>query len=75
MSGPKDMVANTDFVDAGLSTEVVAPEHPCPTCGAAMKDARTDEDKEAGRDVRICSSRACRAKADWTSGSAVLLNN
>lgn len=63
--------APTDYVDAGLSTEAVPAEHPCPKCGKAMKDANTDETKEAGQDIRICSSRPCRTKADWASGKAV----
>lgn len=71
----KDKVSSTDYVDADMPTQATAPEHPCPVCGFAMKDASSDEDKEAGREIRICSSRPCRAKADWTSGSAVLLNN
>jgi hypothetical protein len=75
MSGPKDKVSSTDHVDADLPTEVTPPEHPCPVCGKAMKDANTDESKEAGKDLRICSSRPCRAKADWSSGTGVLLNN
>jgi len=75
MSGPKDKVSSTDYVEADLPTEVVAPKYPCPVCGKEMKDASTEDDKEAGKSIRICSSRPCRAKADWTSGSAVLLNN
>jgi hypothetical protein len=71
----KDNFSSTDHVDAGLSTEEVVPEHPCPICGRAMKDNNTDEEREAGKNMRICSSGTCRAKADWTSGVGVLLNN
>lgn len=74
----KDSASATDHVEAGLSTSVVAPEHPCPSCGKAMKDARSKEDREAGLDIRICSVKTCetngqRTQADWTSGSAVLM--
>lgn len=73
-----DKASATDYVEAGLSTEVVAPNHPCPTCGKAMKDHSSDEDKEAGRHIRICSIRTCetkgqRTQADWTSGKPVIL--
>lgn len=71
----QDKVSSTDHVEAGVSTEVIAPEHPCPVCSKAMKDNNSYEDRKAGRHMRICSVEACRAKADWTSGSAVLLNN
>lgn len=47
------------------------PEHPCPECGKEMKDDNTHESKAAGLDVRICSSKACRARADWATGKAV----
>lgn len=50
------------------------PEHPCPQCGKAMKDANTVETKEAGLDLRICSSRICRARAEWSTGKAVPYN-
>lgn len=72
MSNDK-LAAPTDFVDAGLSQEVVPPEYPCPRCGRPMKDNNTDESKEAGKNLRICSNRNCRAQADWASGSPVLL--
>ena len=71
----KDKVSSTDQVEAGIVTKVVLPEHPCPLCGKAMKDNNTQEDVEAGKNLRICSARPCRAKADWTSGTGVLLNN
>jgi len=70
-----DKVSTRDHVEAGIATEAVAPEHPCPVCGKGMKDNNTKESKDAGQDLRICSSRPCRAKADWASGVAVLLNN
>lgn len=74
----KDSASATDHVEAGLSTNVVAPEHPCPSCGKAMKDHRTKEDRDAGLDIRICSDKSCetngqRTQADWTSGSPVVL--
>jgi len=75
MSGPKDKVAATDYVEAGIHTKAVDPSHPCPLCGKAMKDNNTDETKEAGEDHRICSDRNCRAKAEWSTGKGVLLNN
>jgi len=71
----KDKVASTDQDEVGLITRDSAPDHPCPICGKGMKDANTQEDVEAGRNMRICSSRLCRAKANWTSGIGVLLNN
>lgn len=71
----QDKASATDHVEAGLATEVVPPEHPCPVCSKAMVDNTTREDNKAGRKLRICSEPTCRAKADWTSGSAVLLNN
>jgi hypothetical protein len=40
-----------------------------------MVDNNTYEDRMAERKMRICSSEACRAKADWTSGTPILLNN
>lgn len=70
----KDAVASIDQVEAGLSTNITIPEHSCPICGKAMKDNNSREDLEAGRDLRICSNRACRAKADWTSGVGVMLS-
>lgn len=75
----KDTASATDYVEAGLATSVVAPNHPCPTCGKEMKDHSSDEDKEAGRVIRICAVRTCetngqRTQADWTSGSAVVLS-
>lgn len=69
----QDKASATDYVEAGLSSVAVAPQHGCPTCGKAMKDANTEDSREAGQDLRICSNRACRAKADWASGFAVLL--
>jgi len=74
MSGPKDKVSSTDYVEAGLA-EASTPEHACPTCGKAMKDANTRETKEAGKNLRICSSRSCRAVADWASGKGILIDN
>jgi hypothetical protein len=71
----QDKASATDHVSAGLATEVVPPEHPCPACGKAMVDANTYEDRMASRDMRICSSESCRARADWTSGTPILLNN
>lgn len=64
----KDNVSSTDHVTADMPTEAVAPEHACPKCGKAMKDANTKESKEAGQDLRICSNRACRHKMDWAAG-------
>lgn len=75
MSGPKDKVSATDYVEAGIHTVATDPTHACPVCQKAMKDHNTDETKEQGKDIRICSNRQCRAQADWASGSAVLLNN
>jgi hypothetical protein len=71
----KDSASATDQVEAGLSNEATPPTHPCPACGVATLDANTYEDRMAERRMRICSSESCRAKADWTSGSPVLLNN
>ncbi len=71
----KDKVSSTDQVEAGLVTKVVPPEYPCPICGNAMKNANTVDDRKAGKSFRVCSSRPCRAKADWASGKGVLLNN
>lgn len=71
----KDKVSSTDQVEAGIVTKVVPPEHPCPICGTAMKNANTVDDRKAGRSLRTCANRDCRAKADWTSGKGVLLNN
>ena len=70
-----DKCSSIDHVEAGISTVATAPEHPCPLCGKAMKDASTEESLKAGQQLRICSSPACRAKADWSSGSGVLINN
>lgn len=70
----KDGVSSTDHVEAGVATQVVPPEYPCPIpgCGKPMKDNSSDESKEAGRQPRICSNRNCRARADWASGTPVL---
>lgn len=65
----KDNVSSTDHVTADMPTESVAPEHGCPKCGKAMKDNNTDESKEAGQDLRICSNRACRHQMDWAAAS------
>lgn len=70
----QDKVSSTDHVEAGLSTQVVAPEHPCPVCTKAMKDHSSYEDRMAERSIRICSIESCRAIADWTSGSPVLIS-
>ncbi len=71
----QDKASATDHVDAGLATEVVPPKHPCPLCGKAMVDNATFQDTLDHIDNRICSEPSCRAKADWTSGTPVLLNN
>jgi hypothetical protein len=36
--GPGDNMRFGDAVDVGLSTEVVPPAHPCPTCGVETKE-------------------------------------
>lgn len=71
----KDKVSPTDHVEAGIATEATTPAHACPVCGKAMKDANTDSTKEAGQDVRICSNRVCRAKADWSSSCSKTVNS
>lgn len=71
----RDKVSSTDHVEAGLATEVVAAEYPCPLCEKPMKDNNSRETRLAGQNLRICSSRSCRATADWTTGKAVLMNN
>jgi hypothetical protein len=68
----KDKATTTDAVSAGLVTDVIPPEHPCPKCGKAMVDHRTHEQFMARLDIRICSSEKCRTIADWTSGAPVL---
>jgi hypothetical protein len=70
-----DKLSSTDIVHAGLSTDVVPPQYPCPACGKATKDNNTREMLSEGKHVRICSVEACRAQADWASGSGVLLGN
>lgn len=72
----KDNASATDLVEVDLSREVVPPEYPCPIpgCGKPMKDNNTDESKELGQNLRICSNRNCRSQADWASGSPVLLS-
>ena len=70
----KDKVSSTDHVQAQLSTEVVAPNYPCPLCGKETKDNNTEESREAGQDLRICSNRACRSHTDWASGRGALFN-
>lgn len=64
----KDNVGTKDIVTAGISTEVIPIKHPCLYCGSPMKDANSKATRKAGLDVRICSSRCCRAKADWSTG-------
>lgn len=64
-----DSVGTSDKVMAGISTEVTTPEFPCPECGKATKDNNTIESHEAGLNLRICSSKSCRYKADWSTGS------
>jgi hypothetical protein len=71
----QDKASATDHVEAGLSTEVVAPKHPCPVCSKATVDDATFQDTLDHKAIRICSEPACRARADWTSGTPVLLNN
>jgi hypothetical protein len=68
----KDKVGSTDHVEASLST-YEPPEYPCPLCGKATKDDNTDETREADQNIRICSSRVCRAQSDFASGSGVLI--
>lgn len=75
MSGPKDSASATDHVEAGVTQDVVAPNYPCPTCSKETKDANGREELTAGKHYRVCSSASCNAKSDWTSGSAVLMNN
>jgi len=69
----KDNTSATDYVEAGLSTEVVPPDFPCPRCGKEMGDNRTYEQRMAGMVVKICSVRACNTEADWTSGTPVVM--
>jgi hypothetical protein len=71
----QDKASATDHVEAGLTTEATPPTHPCPVCSKATLDANTRQDNVDGRKLRICSEPSCRAKADWATGYAVLLNN
>jgi predicted RNA-binding Zn-ribbon protein involved in translation (DUF1610 family) len=73
-------VSSTDHVEAGLATEAVNPSFPCPKCGKETKDHNTKEDKEAGKQLRICSDRNCkvsdeRTVADWSTGQPTLQNS
>jgi predicted RNA-binding Zn-ribbon protein involved in translation (DUF1610 family) len=63
-----DKIGTSDHVAATLDTEATTPEHPCPECGKAMKDANTQTTKRVRLDVRICSNKNCRWKADWSTG-------
>lgn len=63
-----DKVGTTDHVAATLETEAVEPDYACPECGKAMKDANTRASKRANLDLRICSNKDCRWKADWSTG-------
>lgn len=67
-----DKLAHTDTIEAGITTDAVPPEYPCPICSKATKDNNTDEDREAGKNIRICSNRNCRARVDWSSNEPVL---
>ncbi len=71
----QDKASAIDYVEAGLAADVVPPAFPCPTCSKETKDANIFQDNVDGKKLRICSDAGCRAKADWSSGSAVLLNN
>jgi len=70
----KDKLSSTDYVEAGLAGHADA-VYPCPACRKEMKDNNQREDRVAERNMRICSSESCRVKAEWTSGSAVVLDN
>lgn len=63
-----DKIGTADHVAATLETEVTPPTYACPECGKAMKDANTQTTKRVGLDVRICSNKNCRWKADWSTG-------
>lgn len=70
----KDDIGSTDHVEVGLSTDVTPPEFPCPRCGGPSKDNSSIDELRAGKKLRICANRSCRAKTDWTSGDGKLCN-
>ena len=70
--GDMDNIGSKDQTIASIDTEVVACEHPCPECGKAMKDANNPTTRRVGLDVRVCSNRNCRWKADWSTGKPVI---
>lgn len=71
----QDKASAIDYVEAGIDNAAVPPAFPCPSCGKESKDNNSFEDSVAGHKYRICAEASCRAEAEWTSGSGVLLNN